>query len=117
MPPCSSGVARAMDRMPFPFIQIHPDDMAELGVAAGDLVEVWNDSGSTQAMVQPEPTAKRKATFMLFGYIKGVHGDVVTSWVDRNVVPYYKGAWANLRKATAGAYKSTVSFKSRRYAF
>ena len=42
-----------MDRWPFPFIQIHPDDMKELGVAEGDLVEVYNDNGSTQAMVQP----------------------------------------------------------------
>ena len=30
---------------------MHPDDMAELGVKAGDLVEVYNDTGSTQAMV------------------------------------------------------------------
>ena len=42
-----------MDRWPYPYIEIHPDDMAELGVKAGDLVEVYNDAGSTQAMVQP----------------------------------------------------------------
>ena len=42
-----------MDRWPYPYLQIHPDDMAELGVKAGDLVEVYNDAGSTQAMVQP----------------------------------------------------------------
>jgi arsenite oxidase large subunit len=42
---------------------------------------------------------------------------VTTEAVDRNVVPYYKGTWANLRKATRRYYKSTVSFKSRSYAF
>jgi hypothetical protein len=31
-----------------------------------DLVEVYNDSGSTQAVAYPTPTAKRKQTFMLF---------------------------------------------------
>jgi len=53
--------------------------------------------------------------FMNFGRYNGIHGDVTTEAVDRNVVPYYKGAWANLRKATRGDYQSTVSFKSRRY--
>ena len=49
-----------MDRWPFPFIQIHPDDMKELGVAEGDLVEVYNDNGSTQAMVQPATAVRRE---------------------------------------------------------
>ena len=48
-----------MDRWPYPFIEINPDDMRELNVTAGDLVEVYNDDGSTQAMVYPTPTAKK----------------------------------------------------------
>ena len=48
-----------MDRWPYPFIQMNPDDMAELKVKQGDLVEVYNDNGSTQAMVYPTPTAKQ----------------------------------------------------------
>ena len=44
----------------------------------GDLVEVYNDNGSTQAMVYPTPTAKRKQTFMLFAYPTGVQGNVVS---------------------------------------
>jgi arsenite oxidase large subunit len=40
---------------------------------------------------------------------------VVTEAVDRNVLPNYKHTWANIRKAASGEYKSTVSFKSRRY--
>ena len=57
-----------MDRLPYPFIQMNPQDMAELKLKQGDLVEVYNDNGSTQAMVYPTPTAKRKQTFMLFAY-------------------------------------------------
>ena len=67
-----------MDRMPSPFIQMNPDDMAELKVKAGDLVEVYNDDGSTQAMVYPTPTARRKETFMLFANPTGVQGNVVS---------------------------------------
>jgi anaerobic selenocysteine-containing dehydrogenase len=38
-----------------PFIQINPADMAELGLKTGDMVEVYNDVGATQAMVYPSP--------------------------------------------------------------
>ena len=63
-----------MDRWPLPFIEMNPDDMAELKLKNGDLVEVFNDNGSTQAMVYPTPTAKRKETFMLFAYPTGSDG-------------------------------------------
>ena len=49
-----------MDRVPYPFIQMNPEDMADIKVKAGDLVEVYNDNGSTQAMVYPTATAQRK---------------------------------------------------------
>jgi arsenite oxidase large subunit len=41
-----------MGRWPLPFLEINPDDAKQLGLN-GDLVEVYNDNGSTQAMVQP----------------------------------------------------------------
>ena len=60
-PPISTRrTTSSMDRWPYPFIEMNPDDMAELGVAEGDLVEVYNENGSTQAMVYPTPTAKPK---------------------------------------------------------
>ena len=71
-----------MDRFPYPFIQMNPQDMAELNLKAGDLVEVYNDNGSTQAVVYPVSTAKRKQTFMLFAYPTGVQGNVVSAGCD-----------------------------------
>ena len=67
-----------MDRMPYPYIQMNPHDMEDLKLKQGDLVEVYNDNGSTQAMVYPTPTAKPKQTFMLFAYPTGVQGNVVS---------------------------------------
>jgi arsenite oxidase large subunit len=72
-----------MDRWPLPFLELHPDDMKELGLNPGDLVEVYNDNGSTQAMAQPRPTAKRKQTFMLFAYPTGTMGNVASKGVKR----------------------------------
>lgn len=45
-----------------------------------------------------------------------VQGDVRTNWTDRNIIPYYKGTWARIRRVGGGAeHRDTISFKSRRY--
>lgn len=103
-------------RFPMAFIEINPDDAQALGIGGGDIVEVFNDYGSTYAMAYPTPEIKVNQTFMQFGYLNGIVGDVTTPWTDRNVVPYYKGTWANLRRVgSMEEYKRTVSFKNRRY--
>jgi arsenite oxidase large subunit len=103
-------------RFPMAFIELNPADATELGVASGDVVEVVNDYGAVRAMAYLEPAIKREQTFMLFAYPFGVVGDVTTEAVDENVVPYYKGAWADVRRiGSMEDYQRTVSFKSRRY--
>jgi arsenite oxidase large subunit len=105
-----------MDRWPYPFIEMNPDDMAELGLGEGDLVEVYNDNGSTQAMAYPTPSAKRKQAFMLFGYPSGVQGNVVSAGVNEFVIPNYKQTWGNIRKiATAPEGVRHITFKSKEY--
>ena len=105
-----------MDRFPYPFIQINPQDMAELNVKAGDLVEVYNDNGSTQAVVYPNSTAKRKQTFMLFAYPTGVQGNVVSPGVNEFIIPNYKQTWGGIRKiADAPEAVRHLTFKSEEY--
>ncbi len=104
------------DRFPYPYIQINPDDMKDLGVKAGDLVEVFNDVGATQAMVYPEATARRKETFMLFGAESGAQGNVINAGVNELILPNYKQTWANIRKISdAPASVRDASFKSWNY--
>jgi arsenite oxidase large subunit len=103
-------------RWPMAFLEINPDDARALGIGSGDVVEVFNDYGSTYAMAYPDGAAKRGQTFMLFGYFNGVAGDVVTDWTDRNIIPYYKGTWADVRRVgTLDEFKRTVSFKNRHF--
>jgi len=105
-----------MDRFSYPFIQINPQDMAELNVKAGDLVEVYNDNGSTQAVVYPNSTAKRRQTFMLFGYPTGVQGNVVSPGVNEFIIPNYKQTWGAIRKiADAPEAVRHLTFKSEEY--
>jgi arsenite oxidase large subunit len=104
------------DRWPFPFIQMHPDDMAELHLRAGDIVEVYNNNGSTQAMAYPTTTARRKQTFMLFAYPTGVQGNVVSAGVNEFIIPNYKQTWGAIRKiADAPEAVRHLSFKSQEY--
>jgi arsenite oxidase large subunit len=103
-------------RYPMAPIEMNPEDASGLGIESGDVVEVFNDYGSTYAMAYLEPSMKPGQTFMMFGYNNGIMGDVVTDWTDQNVLPYYKGTWADVRKVGSIAdYEKTVSFKSRRY--
>ena len=103
------------ERWPMAPVEMNPDDARELGIASGDIVELFNDYGATYAMAYVTPEAKRNQVFMQFGHFNGIQGDVTTEAVDRNVVPDYKHTWANIRKVTSGTYKATVSFKSRQY--
>ena len=105
-----------MDRFPYPFIQMNLEDMKELGVKQGDLVEVYNDNGSTQAMVYPTSTAKPKQTFMLFANPNGVQGNVVSPGVNELIIPNYKQTWGGIRKiADAPEGVRHLTFKSQEY--
>lgn len=104
------------DRWPYPYIEMNPDDMAGLGVKEGDLVEIYNDAGATQAMVYPTPTAKPGETFMLFGYPTGVQGNVVNAGVNELIIPNYKQTWGDIRKISdAPRNVNHLSFKSKEY--
>ncbi|MCX7322710.1 MAG: arsenate reductase (azurin) large subunit [Hyphomicrobiales bacterium] len=104
------------DRWPYPFIELNPDDMKDLKLNAGDLVEIYNDNGSTQAMAYPTPTARRKQAFMLFGYPTGVQGNVVSKGVNELVIPNYKQTWGNIRKISdAPESVRGLTFKSKEY--
>jgi arsenite oxidase large subunit len=78
---------------------MHPQDAADLGIAAGDLVELSNDVGRVRAMALITDAVKRGHTFMLFGQPRGAAGDLITDHVDpATTIPYYKGAWADIRR-------------------
>ena len=105
-----------MDRWPYPFIEMNPEDMSALGVKQGDLVEVWNDAGSTQAMVYPTPAARKGQTFMLFAFPTGVQGNVVNAGTNELIIPNYKQTWANIRKISdAPEGVKHLTFKSQEY--
>lgn len=104
------------DRFPQPFIEMHPEDMARLGVSAGDLIEIHNDNGATQGMAYPTDTARPGQVAMVFGSPAGSQGNVVNPGVNELVLPDYKHTWGNIRKlADATPATRNVTFKSKDY--
>ena len=100
-------------------LSLHPDEPSGHGrieCQEGNLVEVYNDNGSTQAIVYPTASAKRKQTFMLFAYPTGVQGNVVSPGVNEFIIPNYKQTWAGIRKiADTPEGVRHLSFKSQEY--
>ncbi|SIT13031.1 arsenate reductase (azurin) large subunit [Paracoccus saliphilus] len=106
------------DRWPYPFIEMNPEDMAENGIEPGDLVEVFNGNGATQAIAYPTETATRGETFMLFGSPRGTQGNIVSKGVNELVIPVYKQTWADIRKiADVPEAARHISFKSKEFRF
>ena len=60
---------------------MHESDAAELGIAAGDLIELKNDVGEVQAIAYPTDAVKRNHTFLIFGHPRGAAGDLVSDHV------------------------------------
>jgi arsenite oxidase large subunit len=95
---------------------MNPQDMTELRLGPGDLVEIYNDNGSTQAIVYPTPTAKPKQTFMLFANPNGVQGNVVSPGVNEFIIPNYKQTWGAIRKISdAPQVVKSITLKSQEY--
>lgn len=100
------------ERMPIPHLEMHPEDAKELRIAAGDVVEVVNDVGRVEAMAYPTDAVKRGHTFLIFGQPRGAAGELVSDHVDpATTIPYYKGAWADVRRiGSRPELSKTVSF-------
>lgn len=52
----------------------------------------------------------------VFGDVNGIQDNVTTTWTDRDIVPYYKGMWAKVRRVgSMEDYKQTVRLKNLRH--
>jgi len=102
------------DRFPYPFIEMNPDDMVEMDVNPGDLIEIVNDNGATTGMAYPTDSSKRGQVAMVFGSPAGSQGNVVNPGVNELVLPDYKHCWGDIRKLSyATAETASISFKSK----
>jgi len=106
------------ERAPVPYLEIHPADATAMAIEPGDLVEVYNETGSVQAMAYPADAVKPGHCFMLFGQPRGAVGDLISDHVDPDTtIPWYKGVWADIRRiGPVPELSATVSFKPTNFA-
>ncbi len=90
------------ERAPLAWLEIHPQDARTVGVESGDLVEVYNDYGSSNALAYLTESVKPGLVFMQFAHPRGTANSVTTPYVDpMTTIPYYKGSAVGIRRLGA----------------
>jgi arsenite oxidase large subunit len=100
------------ERVPLPWLEMHPQDATTVGVEAGDLVEVFNDYGAANALVNVTTSVKQGLVFMQFAHPRGTANLLTTPYVDPiTTIPYYKGSAVGVRRLGAiPAIKEHLTF-------
>lgn len=91
---------------PQPYIEIHPDDAAELSISSGDLVEVTSPNGRWEGVAMVVDTVRPGDVFIPFHYGHGVLAANQHTWYARDAVsqqPHLKSSPVALRRLSFGA--------------
>jgi anaerobic selenocysteine-containing dehydrogenase len=63
---------------------VHPDDLAAVGLAPGDLARVASPHGAVLAVVEADPTLRRGVVSMTHAYGDVAHGDTAVRQAGTN---------------------------------
>ncbi len=118
MPISTSTTSSSWIACPFPFIQMNPQDMAELKLKAGDLVEVYNDNGIDPGDGLSDADGEAEADLHAVRLSdRRVRAMSSRQGVNELIIPNYKQTWGDIRKlADAPENVRHLSFKSLEYA-
>lgn len=75
-----SNVLDALE--PVPVVQVHPDDLAKMGVKAGDVVELESRRGAIQAFARQDAAVQPGTVFMAFCYAEGAINKLTNPALD-----------------------------------
>src|SRR3546814_18696525 len=56
---CHRNVPAIRKRMPFNYAYLNPEELIDLDLKAGDMIEITSDEGTIVAAVEPDPTLRR----------------------------------------------------------
>src|SRR3546814_7274539 len=56
---CHRNVPAIRKRMPFNYAYLNPEELIDLDLKAGDMIEITSDAGTIVAAVEPDPTLRR----------------------------------------------------------
>jgi arsenite oxidase large subunit len=88
-----------MIALPMPYVEIHPQDAARLGVQHGDIVELYNEEGNEVFIVYVNDAPRPGMFFALMYHPRGTANSLTSPYTDPlSVNPWYKGTRVGLRK-------------------
>lgn len=99
--------------LPFPYVEVNPEDAKRLGLKSGDLVEVYNEEGNGIFLVYVTDAVKPGSLFLVMYHWRGTSNSLVSGYTDpKTTIPWYKGTRANLRKVVGAipSVQQTASF-------
>jgi arsenite oxidase large subunit len=105
-----------MNALPMPYVEVHPQDAARLGIKAGDIVELYNEEGNETFMVYVDDAPKPGMLFAIMYHPRGTSNSLTSTYTDPlSVNPWYKGTRAGMRKldGTIPDILRTASFLPR----
>jgi arsenite oxidase large subunit len=102
-------VPEKVAEVPLPYVELHPEDAARLGVSAGELVEVWNDEGNLVAEAHVLDGPPVGMVFALQFHPLGTANDLTSAYTDpKTTIPWYKGARVAVRRLAPDAGDPTA---------
>lgn len=92
-------IDQKMASVPYPYVELHPEDAEAEGLAGGELVEVFNEEGRDVFQVRVVDGPKRGTIFALQYHARGSANALVSGYTDpKTTIPWYKGTRVGLRK-------------------
>ncbi|MEI7467426.1 MAG: molybdopterin-dependent oxidoreductase [Chloroflexota bacterium] len=84
---------------PAPTVSIHPDDLAELGAVAGDMIEVASRRGQVQCVARADRGLQHGEVFMPFAYVEAAANLITNEAIDPfGKIPEFKFCAVKVRR-------------------
>src|SRR3546814_6878000 len=65
---CHRNVPAIRKRMPFNYAYLNPEELIDLDLKAGDMIEITSDAGTIVAAVEPDTTLRRAVVSITHGW-------------------------------------------------
>jgi len=99
--------------VPFPYVEVHPEDAGRLGLQNGDLASVYNEEGNGVFPVYVTEAVRPGMVWIMQYHARGTSNSMTSPYTDpKTTIPWYKGTRVGIRKTEGSleSLKRTTSF-------
>ncbi len=99
--------------VPLPYVEVHPEDAARLGMENGDIASVYNEEGNGTFPVYITEAVRPGMVWVMQYHARGTSNSMTSPYTDpKTTIPWYKGTRVGIRKTEGSleSLKRTTSF-------